>query len=177
MQLRDGVLAKKLAKREREKRVMLRCSCPIPINKISRIVGCYAHSSGLFNVWGSRGAAPCSRVVKVNVAETLPSGSGVRTRSSSNCSYDVASAVRQRWRRPSGQMRLRLARIAVVVVNDGRGDHLCGVVGQITTGPRQSGPTLEAVEISRFLLYVFSPASRSSPEQSNQSDNVSLFLQ
>ena len=136
MQLRDGVLAKKLAKREREKRVMLRCSCPIPINKISRIVGCYAHSSGLFNVWGSRGAAPCNRVVKVNAAETLPSGSGARTRSSSNCSYDVANAVRQRCRRLSGQMRLRLARIAVVVVNDGRSCQLCGVVGQIAAGPR-----------------------------------------
>ncbi len=36
------MLAKKLAKREREKRVMLRCSDPIPISMISRMAGCYA---------------------------------------------------------------------------------------------------------------------------------------
>ena len=169
MQLRDGVLAKKLAKREREKRVMLRCSCPVPISMMYTTAGCYAHSSGLFNVWGSRRAAPGSRVL------ILPSGSGVRTWSSSNWSYDVASAVRQRWRRLSGQMRLRLARIAVVVVNDGRGDHLCGVVGQITTGPRQSGPTTDNnLKQSKSLDFFFTFSHRRHGRHPNSRTNPTM---
>ena len=70
-------------------------------------------------------------------------------------------------------MRLRLARIAVVVVNDGRGDHLCGVVGQITTGPRQSGPTTDNnLKQSKSLDFFFTfshqrhgrhPNSRTNP--------------
>ncbi len=151
---------------------MLRCSDPIPISMISRMAGCYAHSSGLFNVWGSRGAAPCSRVVKVNAAETLPSGSGVRTRSSSNCSYDVASAVRQRWRKLSGQMKLRLARIAVVVVNDGGVTNCVALLLRCWANHSRPAPfrtnLLQTSTPKSLSVSIPSQASPLLPKQSNQ---------